>query len=131
MIKIRLFKFLGKFIPYFKKKIMDKSTLSKHIKIEVENHFVNFDANHSFNIDVSFNHFDNLNKTIIMNIRIEYQKFSVFLLMEYSGNNVFFSQHDFPKCGLEDFSELSKIINHFGTFNKTVSIANFDAFFKK
>lgn len=117
MIKLRLYKFLGNFIPYFKRKMMNEDTLLRKVKNEIDNHFRTYSDNGAFSFELSIRNPNNHeNQIISFNVRITYRKtIDIFVSIEYSNDSIIFRQSRFPDCELEMFSILSDYLNHFSS----------------
>jgi hypothetical protein len=85
MLKLRLFKFLGIFIPYFKRKLMD--AICNHLKNAVNNRIKEYDKKHLFAIKLITH---NLTKYSI-EYSIQYQTVNFSIGIEYVDNHIDFS----------------------------------------
>lgn len=121
MFKFRLFKFLGKFIPYFKRKMMNKNTIKNYVDNFVFQHLRKYQKSDSFRIISNRNTFSNTTgiQTKIY-YDIIYENISFDILVEYlEGNTTIKFNGNLHECD-DELIEITSFYSHFRSLNTNV-----------
>lgn len=129
MIKLRFFKFLSIFIPYFKRKIMNKDTMLNRFDIEIRNHANNYAGVGLFDMQMPSSTCSYISGAYIKIVyKIHYQAIIFSISSEYLENDMKIKMScDFNNCD-EEFLEISEFYKHFRSIDKTKQLQLFNTF---
>jgi hypothetical protein len=129
MIKLRFFKFLSIFIPYFKRKMMNKDTMLNCFDREIQIHANNYADIRLFNMQIPSSTCSNISGAYIKIVyKIHYQAIDFSISSEYFENDMKIKMScDFDNCD-EEFLAISEFYKHFRSINKANQLQIFNIF---
>ena len=129
MLKLKIYLFLSKFIPYFKRKMMNKDTMLNLFDTEIRNHINKYPDSQLFNLQKSG---DICSRTMEPYIRIvytiKYQAIDFYIFSEYFENDIKITMScDFNNCD-EEFIKIGEYYKYFRSIDKAKQLHMFNEF---
>lgn len=129
MFKLRLYKFLSIFIPYFKRKFMNKDTMVNHINNMVNNHIKNYNNISSYNIDQGNIMCSNTTgQEIKIGYNVTYQNIDFVISIRYFEDSVEIKFRGSLNDCEDELIEISNFFTYFRAINKDDLKKIFDFF---
>lgn len=129
ILKLRLYKFLGNFIPYFKRMMLDRDSMLRYINKFVSTHANTYANIGLFTIDEGIIVESDIT-TIYFKIEyvITYEKSVFKTFITYFENNVTLSFKSSDINSSDDLFEISDFVKHFNLINQQSLLTVFNHF---
>ncbi len=119
MFKLRLYNFLSTFIPYFKRKFMNKDTMISYVNDTVNNHIQNYNNRRSFSITQGTVTCSNtLGQEIKMGYNVTYQNIDFVISIRYFEDSVEIKFSGSLNNCEDELTEITNFFTYFRSINK-------------
>ncbi|MBF02578.1 MAG: hypothetical protein CMP76_04700 [Flavobacterium sp.] len=126
-LKLHIFKFLGKFIPYFRRK-MNKDTMLRYVDNEVMCHMKDFLNISLYKISHNLVTYSNItNNQIKIEYKIEYRNIDFKIYMDYFENDLKIRFNGVLDCA-DELEDITSFFVHFRKINTKSLIHIFSLF---
>ncbi|UWY26921.1 hypothetical protein N4T20_14450 [Flavobacterium sp. TR2] len=117
MFKLRLYKFLSIFIPYFKKKM--NQVILNHIENHIQNQINDYKNKRLFKFHEFNKEYNKDENSYIVTINIEYQDILFYVGLKYQSNEIeFLSDVSMTHKNFDDLNKISKFMKHISKIDK-------------
>jgi hypothetical protein len=119
MFKLRLYKFLSIFIPYFKRKFMNKDTMVRYVNNTVSDHLKKYNNNKNFTIKPNIITWSNtVGQEIKIGYNVTYQSIDFVISIKYFEDSVEIKfSGSLNNCD-EELREITSFYSYFRSINK-------------